>query len=78
MLPTLAMMSDVLYFFQKEYDKILRARAAAEIRHKQLDSKRQKLREGIVLVFFIILHHLFIMLSALLCLLCTVSIMSEY
>ncbi|KAF6026284.1 hypothetical protein EB796_015412 [Bugula neritina] len=29
------------------YDKILKARAAAQLRHKQLDAKRQKLKEDL-------------------------------
>ena len=31
---------------QSAYDKILKARKAAEVRHRELSSKRRKLREG--------------------------------
>ena len=38
--------SSLIFSFQAAYDKILKARAAAEARHQVLDSKRKKFKEG--------------------------------
>jgi DnaJ family protein C protein 17 len=32
-------------FFQAAYDRVLNAKKAAKVRHRELDSKRQKLKE---------------------------------
>ena len=36
----------LLLSFQAAYDKILKARKAAEIRHRQYDAKRKKFKDG--------------------------------
>ena len=42
----IVLLTIIIFVFQSAYDKILKGKKAAEIRHKELDGKRKKFKEG--------------------------------